>query len=343
VCSSDLTDPNVFITREEHDFISDPARLSGESIVFPVGTAMEERIRRDYPNLAVIRVESEDEAIALVSARKADMTMRSLIVAAYTIKREGLFNLKIAGQLPDYVNQLRIGVVKGEPMLRRVLNKGVASISPREVGEVVNRHVSIQVQTGVNYTLVFQVVGGFAVLALIAAYHFARLNRLNRELRHISETDKLTGLPNRGTIDAHLTREVKRAQRHRRDLALVMLDIDRFKSVNDGMGHLMGDRVLVEVARLIRDTVRGIDIAGRWGGEEFLILCPETAQYEALRVAERIREAVEAADFPDGRRHTVSAGVAAFSPGDEEDALLRRADAALYSAKDDGRNCVRIG
>ena len=210
-----FSDPNVFITREEHSFISDPARLSGESIVFPVGTAMEERIRRDYPNLSVIQVGSEDEAIAL-------------IVAAYTIKGEGLFNLKIAGQLPNYTNRLRMGVAKGEPMLRRVLNKGVASITPREVGEIVNRHVSIKVQTGVNYTLLFQVIGGFAVLALIAAYHFTKLNRLNRELRHISETDALTGLPDRGMIDSHLARELECAHRHRRDLAVVMLDIDFF-------------------------------------------------------------------------------------------------------------------
>ena len=105
----------------------------------------------------------------------------------------------------------------------------------------------------------------------------------------------------------------------------------------------MGDHVLVEVARRGQATVRGGDICGRWGGEEFLVLCPETAQHEVLNVSERIREAVAATDFPDGRLHAISAGVTAFSPGDSVDDLLQRADTALYRAKAEGRNCVRVG
>ncbi|WP_337997053.1 diguanylate cyclase [Oleispirillum naphthae] len=336
-----FSDPNVFITREEHPFIADPAQLSGERIVFPSGTAMEENIRRDYPNLRVLTVPSEAEAIAMVSDRRAEMTMRSLIVAAYTIKGEGLFNLKIAGKLPDYANRLRIGVRRSEPLLRDVLNKGVASISRADTEEIVNRHVSLTVQADTDYGPILRVVGIFAAIAAFGAFHHLRLRRLNRKLERISQTDALTGLPNRGMIDAHLAREVDRAQRHRRDLALVMLDIDHFKAVNDDLGHLIGDRLLVEVAHRIRDTVRGGDIAGRWGGEEFLVVCPETALHEAMAVAERIRAAVAGGNFAAGRAATVSAGVAAFSPGDSVDALLQRADAALYRAKAEGRNCVR--
>ncbi|MCA1945231.1 MAG: transporter substrate-binding domain-containing protein [Desulfovibrio sp.] len=129
-----FTDSNVFITREEHPFIADPAALAYETIVFPEGTSMEERIRREYPNLRVVTVASEQEAFALVSEKKVDMTIRSLIVAAYTIKKDGWFNLKIAGQLPNYSNELRMGVVKDEPMLRDILNKGVRTITPMERG-----------------------------------------------------------------------------------------------------------------------------------------------------------------------------------------------------------------
>ena len=96
-----FSDPNVFITREEHPFIADPNDLVDKTIVFPEGTAMEEKIRKAYPNLKVITVPTEMDAFKLVSDKKADMTMRSLIVAAYTIKKEGFFNLKISGQLPN--------------------------------------------------------------------------------------------------------------------------------------------------------------------------------------------------------------------------------------------------
>ena len=120
-----FSDPNVFITREEHPFIADPRDLIQESIVFPEGTAMEEFVRTEYPNLHVLTTSSELNAFKMVSNKKADMAMRSLIVAAYTIKKEGMFNLKISGQLPDYTNQLRIGVIQSEPMLRDILNKYV--------------------------------------------------------------------------------------------------------------------------------------------------------------------------------------------------------------------------
>lgn len=106
-----FSDPNVFITREEHPFIGDPRDLINESIVFPVGTAMEELIRNEYPNLKIMTSSSERDAFQFVSEKKADIAMRSLIVTAYTLKKEGMFNLKIAGQLPDYTNHLRIGVI----------------------------------------------------------------------------------------------------------------------------------------------------------------------------------------------------------------------------------------
>jgi signal transduction histidine kinase/ABC-type amino acid transport substrate-binding protein len=163
-----FTDPNVFITREEHGFIAEPHALSGESIALPRGTMVEERIRRDFPNLRVILTGSEPEAIELVASRRADMTMRSLIVAAYTIKKEGHFNLKIAGQIPEYANELRIGVLKGEPLLRSILDKGVRSVTLQEREAISNRHVAINVHQGVAYSLIWKGLGVAALIALLA-------------------------------------------------------------------------------------------------------------------------------------------------------------------------------
>jgi len=178
-----FTDGNVFITREEHPFISDPASLSKETIVLPEGTSVEERVREDYPNLTVLITRTEGEALDMVSERKADMTLRSLIMAAYTIKKEGLFNLKIAGQLPNYSNKFRIGVVKDQSLLRDILDKGVRTITAQEVGEIVNKHVSINVQAGVDYGLVVKIVAGLAALVAIGFLWAYQLKRLNRELR----------------------------------------------------------------------------------------------------------------------------------------------------------------
>jgi len=338
-----FSDPNVFITREEHGFISDPAGLSGETIVFPRGTAMEERIRRDYPNLRVLVTETEEEAIALVSGRKADMTMRSLIVAAYTIKKEGLFNLKIAGQLPGYVNQLRMGVAKSEPWLRDRLDKAIATITPQEREQIVNRHIAITVQTGFSREFIYKLGAGALLLLGLGMAWNHRLRRHNEELTRRSLTDTLTGLPNRLKMNDQFAQEMDRARRYHRPLSIAMLDLDCFKSVNDELGHLMGDKILVAIARSVRQSLRAADTLGRWGGEEFLILCPETGLEGAVLVAERVRLAVKGTVFESGRAHTVSLGVAQLREGDSADALLQRADTALYEAKRAGRDRVCAG
>lgn len=335
-----FSDSNVFITREEHPFIADPANLIHETIVFPSGTSLEERIRSDYPNLTVLTCDSEMEAMDMVSQRKADMTMRSLIVAAYTIKKEGLFNLKIAGKLPDYANLLRIGVTRGAPVLRDILNKGIRSITPQEREAIVNRHVSIQVQTGVDHVLIARIVAGFCLVLAVGLYWNYRLKKLYAELERRSQTDTLTQLANRTKINALLHQECDRSKRYGHPFSIILFDIDHFKAVNDELGHLMGDKVLVALARVAQASVRAADTVGRWGGEEFLVLCPETSAGEALLVATRLCGAIKGHAYESGRLHTVSAGVASFVSGDSVDALLQRADEALYQAKREGRDRV---
>ncbi len=335
-----FTDPNVFITREEHPPIENPADIENETIVFPAGTSMEERIRRDYPNLIPLTCESEIQAMNMVSDRRADMTLRSLIVAAYTIKKEGLFNLKIAGKLPDFVNILRVGVLKDRPMLRDIISKGILTISPADREEIVNRHVSINVATVTDKVLIAKIAGFFLVLIGVSAYWNIKLKRLSAELARRSETDTLTGLANRLKLDATLRTEYDRARRYGRPLSVVMFDIDHFKRVNDEFGHLMGDKVLVEVANAARENVRTADLAARWGGEEFLVLCPETDESDAVNLAKRLCEAIRRRPFATGRSHTVSAGVSQLRPEDSPDDLLNRVDAALYKAKREGRDRV---
>jgi len=180
------TEPAVFITRQEHEYIPDPARLTGRTIVLPEGTSMEERVRRDYPNLRVITVRNEDEVFSFVAGRKADMTLRPLSSAAYAIKKQGLFSLKIAGQLPDFLNRFRIGVVREERLLRDILERGVLSITPGETEEIFNRHVSVTIERGVDYSLLVKTVLLFLALSAAGVFWYLHQRRLNRELAELS-------------------------------------------------------------------------------------------------------------------------------------------------------------
>ncbi|MBA3058071.1 MAG: PAS domain S-box protein [Gammaproteobacteria bacterium] len=175
-------DPNVIITREEHGFVANAKGLQNESVALPRGTMVEERVRRDFPNLSVVLTASEPEAMVLVSERKADLTIRSLIVAANAIKKEGLFNLKIAGQIPEYTNQLRIGVLKDEGVLRSILDKGVKTITPQEREAISNKHVSISVQQGIDWIRVYFLLALLAIATLIVLYILRNNRRLQLAL-----------------------------------------------------------------------------------------------------------------------------------------------------------------
>lgn len=166
------------------------------------------------------------------------------------------------------------------------------------------------------------------------------------ELENMATTDQLTGLPNRRALDGQLAEELRRARRDGRPLALLMVDIDHFKQVNDTHGHAAGDVALRIVAqRITSDLRRPGDFAGRFGGEEFVVILPATPLDGARMMAERIRGDVEGAPLAIGTGDvhlTVSVGIALSSPADSAVDLLDRADAALYAAKRGGRNRVSI-
>jgi diguanylate cyclase (GGDEF)-like protein len=180
-------------------------------------------------------------------------------------------------------------------------------------------------------------------------------NAINRaRLLRAGITDFLTGWHNRRYLQQRLKEELARAQRSSGSIACLMIDIDRFKGINDGYGHLAGDVALKEIAQRVESQIRSMDTAARFGGDELAILLPDAGAGEAARLAERIRETIAATPFmlteQIERSLTVSVGVAAVSPARNEadlkavaDRLIADADAALYRAKALGRNRVQVG
>ena len=198
---------------------------------------------------------------------------------------------------------------------------------------------------GILLTLVLESV--FIVLPAIkqADLHEEELNNLVKdrtlELEKLSVTDKLTNLYNRRKIDETLTFEIERAQRNHSSFSLILMDIDKFKDVNDTYGHKTGDYVLQEIARLLVLNVRKIDMLGRWGGEEFLIVDSESHAEKVIEFAEKIRKVIEENNFESIGQITCSFGIAHYIEGDTESSILIRTDKALYKAKESGRNCVK--
>ena len=170
------------------------------------------------------------------------------------------------------------------------------------------------------------------------------LRRRNGELERLACTDHLTGVRNRRFTAGELERLVARGRRHGHAVSVALLDVDHFKAINDRHGHDAGDAVLVGVAARVAGRLRSDDVVGRWGGEEFLVLLPETGPGGAARVAEDVRAVIAAEPFAAGGGAvpvTASVGWATWDGDETGEALLRRADAGLYSAKAAGRNAVR--
>jgi diguanylate cyclase (GGDEF)-like protein len=177
----------------------------------------------------------------------------------------------------------------------------------------------------------------------IVAERTGKLIRKNEELERLSVTDRLTGLFNRLYLDRVLEREQAAAVRHFSHFALILIDVDHFKRVNDTYGHHAGDEVLVTIARILAERTRDCDVAGRWGGEEFLVICPNTYLDGAMTAAEALRLSIESIRFTHVGSRTASFGVVEYQPGESIIETLERADKALYQAKTNGRNRVVAG
>ena len=164
---------------------------------------------------------------------------------------------------------------------------------------------------------------------------------LFEEIRILSRHDGLTGAYNHACIVGELAAEIERSKRYSSPFSVILFDVDDFKTVNDRYGHLAGDQVLKGITRIVKENLRAIDKVGRYGGEEFLVILPETSADKAIMVAERLRIAVEKAVIESDNNlihSTVSGGVVAYTPGRQEKDLIKKADDNLYRAKKDGKN-----
>jgi diguanylate cyclase (GGDEF)-like protein len=196
-----------------------------------------------------------------------------------------------------------------------------------------------------GYNWIVSTVGVSLVILSILYFNrtlYPKIIAIEKELRQRASMDSLTSIYNRSKFDEILPRELQRAKRYGTSLSLIAFDIDHFKAVNDTFGHLLGDYALKTVVELARKTVRSVDSLARWGGEEFMIVLPDTELESAERLADRIKEKIEKYNFDTIGSLTVSFGVAQLKDSDEEDTLIKRADDALYRAKLNGRNRVEV-
>ena len=180
-------DPNVLVGRSEKKYIEDISKVN-LSIALPRQTAMAERFSKDFPNLTIIPTTTEDEAFRLVEEQKADLTLRSMIITAYTIKKNGLFNLKIVGEPKGYENNLRIGVRLDEPILKDILNKAIRTITQKDIDDIINKYVTIVIEKTTTFTIALWIFGILSlIIFIILLWNYLLNKRVKKEIKKNEE------------------------------------------------------------------------------------------------------------------------------------------------------------
>jgi len=190
----------------------------------------------------------------------------------------------------------------------------------------------------------FSLIGGYQYeLRIKLKATLKSLEEANKKLNELATIDELTGINNRRELLKKLRNDILRAERFDLPLSVLMVDVDKFKQINDTYGHQRGDMVLQGMARVLSQNLRNVDYMGRYGGEEFLVVLPNTHKDGGLVVAEKLRKRIEEENFDGGIKATASFGVAELAKGEDLTSLVNRADEAMYQAKKMGRNKVVVG
>ncbi|MCO7223409.1 diguanylate cyclase domain-containing protein [Pleionea sp. CnH1-48] len=355
-----LKDPVVIVTQDDVPFISGLSSLSGQRVGIPKNYAQEEYVRENYPRIHVVSMGSELEGLHWVSEGKLDASIGSLLSVNKLIRESGLGNLKISGRSSAY-DELAFSAKKDQGQLIEVLDFLINKISEQEHIIIFKKWSSVQYVSEIDYSYLWQ--AGLIILLItiitleryltIRTYNLKlekkaiKLEKLkqdledrNRRLEYISIHDDLTKLKNRQAINQSLYFLTNQANRYHYPLSMLLIDIDNFKHVNDRYGHQVGDQVLVAVAELIMTAVRNTDITGRWGGEEFIVICPHTQQNQIEELCNRIATQLKQYTMPQSLTITCSFGISEYTSNETVEKWFERTDTALYQAKANGRDTL---
>ncbi|QOP41910.1 diguanylate cyclase [Sulfurimonas marina] len=348
-----LVIPLVVATKLEVPFVSDIKDLEKKKIGICKGYAFAELLKIKYPSLNIVEVEDIDDGLKRVSDGELFGYIGTLASIGYKLQNNYIGKLKITGKIEESWT-LGIGVRNDDPLLLSVLQKAVNSLSQEENRNIFNKWISIKYDQEVDYKILWKVIAFFSFIFVVGYLLYRKqqclkeslqeandkLEAAYEELQEIAITDKLTQLYNRTRLDQALEEEKNRADRYGTHFGVMILDIDHFKQINDTYGHHVGDKVLEELAVILKENSRESDVVGRWGGEEFLIIVPELNSESLKQFAHNLKDKVEQHLFVKKYKLTISIGLTRYHENESIETTLIRADEALYISKNSGRNLV---
>jgi diguanylate cyclase (GGDEF)-like protein len=323
--------------------------LKGKQVAIEKGSYAAAELSRKYPEISLILVKNTKNALSLVSSGLADAYVGNAVTASYLIKKYHYNNLSFSGQT-EYSSDHSIGIVKSNVILAGIMKKALASISEEDRGAISNHWFGMEIHTHISMNKLISIgsalIGTLLLLLAWAIFLRKTRNQLKRSqqlLKKEAEEDHLTGLDNRRKFYQMLETEIENSKATNKSFALFYLDLDRFKEINDSLGHAIGDLLLVEVSKRIQSCVEDSSKIARLGGDEFMIILSGVPDKKLIeRTARCIKGSL---NMPfDINDHEIvistSTGITCY-PDDATTVgqLINNGDQAMYHSKKSGRNC----
>ncbi|UZE95024.1 transporter substrate-binding domain-containing diguanylate cyclase [Alkalimarinus alittae] len=336
-----LITPLVIAASREDFYIADIASATNKRFGIVKGYAFSELLKKSYPQLTFVDVESVKAGLNQVEQGEIFGIIDSLNILGYEIQRNHP-ELKIVGKFEEQW-YLGVAVRNDAPVLLNAMNNAIRAIPKQTLQDITNKWISVRYEKAANFSDVWKYIPFILLVLGIVVYRQYILKKYNKKLERLSYIDTLTRCANRQKIDEVLQYQVNDFMRHESPFSVLLCDIDNFKQVNDLHGHLVGDQVLRRFSTLLKNNIRANDLIGRWGGEEFLIVCPNTESEGAKQVALHLKRCLSAYLFEEVGHVTASFGVAEYNTQTMSiKDVLNHADKALYESKHAGRNRVSV-
>jgi len=331
--------PVILFTRDDFGLYNGIKNLKGKKLGVLRNMFYVAKLKR-IPYLDLVDYDSKEQIVRDLVFGNIDALVLNYPSVQKIIKDKNYRNILKSHPLKlnrILIEDLRFGIRSDNPILHSIIQKTLDTIPKKSISALSNKWMLDNYKEPINYSIIF-----LLCIAIISVTLYILVKKRNKELSQLVVTDKLTNLYNRRKLEELIQKEIHRCERFKHTFTLAILDIDYFKDVNDTYGHLTGDRVLIEISSILKTELRKTDFVGRFGGEEFVIICTESNLKNISSIIESLRLKIANYDFSEVGQKTASFGLTMYKKDDSIDSIIKRADDALYRAKENGRNRIEV-
>lgn len=336
--------PIVLATKNDKNFISDLSTLKNIKIGVVKSLEIIPTLQKEYPNIEFIEIETINDAISKLQQNKLFALIDNMYTISHKIDKNNLNSIKINTLLNHELN-IYLQVEEKNKAFIPILNSAINRFSIEDKNTILNNYQFIFYPKNIDLLFIGKIIVPFILLLAIFIYFNFKLKKeitkrkeIEQQLSELANKDSLTNIFNRRKIEELCELELLRTKRYKSDLSIIFFDINSFKVINDTLGHHLGDEVLVKISNTIEKSIRSIDSIGRWGGDEFLIILPETNLSQCKNIVSHLEKQLNEIEFSKTIKVTCSFGIATYEENDTLDSLLKKADESMYKEKSHHKN-----